>query len=935
MFPGCIHSSCVLLACCRNLMRLDGRAKAPLTLIVTIASTSSRLPRDRVLFVLTMPPKTIKDFFKPYIVPRSSVPLHDDVEEEIVVATSPNKRRVANEKSRKPASASPLRRHAVQKTTSLRSGSSTPKRAVKVRHAIKSECGVKLDRVEDDDDSDLFHHTPTTARQRTMSLVSIPSPRAAVLVPPSPLLPSTSLHSRPSSAKPNQPATTATTSFSSISTMTTNPLSSQQSSSRRVLKHGFQAVTNSDSGSDDDDELPDVMTFVPRKKPRLTPPKAPAVSIDLTEDGEGRPSTRPSDHLRSARQSERRSGRSTPRRLPSPPKTVYKHSLLKLVKQNEKQAKSAQKIAELEASMAEEQERREEQEREYSAVDVDALAANGTLEGEEGERMMAAMKRTDALQSEVELQFFVKDAKPVAQRTLFPTNALPNERWARCLKDEQSRQQACLTDFVSEVAKRHALPEEAVKWFANQLVHEEREELCEAYVEIIRVSASRAESLPHSLATLRSFYRTHSRKAQPPTISPRESPLSSAEQPDIVNCICGFDDQDSGLVACDACDTWQHATCYFSDFDEEDSLPDDLRHTCISCKPREIDRKAAHVRKRKLRRLLSTDDSEVKDTAPQGLRYVVRVMQYSAPTIGIDAVGTAIAELALANTDETINHSILSLSLQIQTSIAALAASLSDVDAVTLHNEVRRALPLVSPELTDTQLAHVISTFPATNAATHSLRRLLALSLVTRCHDSESLYWSRWPSLVLRALRTHPAFVVAEGMDYSLLIAMVAVLDIAVDAGFTSDYAQLDGTPNDAGGVKKPALFGKHAPVSAAEELFNAQIDAISEQLTFMSSRVKDAGAQHLTRTEAKSALERLVIRLGCAVRTKAKLKKGVFDEALPNEREGMRDIMRAWVGAESGCKDVKASLVLEVDAAAGASEMDGIARPEDQLLSL
>jgi hypothetical protein len=48
--------------------------------------------------------------------------------------------------------------------------------------------------------------------------------------------------------------------------------------------------------------------------------------------------------------------------------------------------------------------------------------------------------------------------------------------------------------------------------------------------------------------------------------------------------------------------------------------------------------------------------------------------------------------------------------------------------------------------------------------------------------------------------------------------------------------------------------------------------------LRLMSSKIRDAGTSHLKRTEAKSALERLIVRLEASVRTKPRPRKGVFD---------------------------------------------------------
>lgn len=67
-----------------------------------------------------------------------------------------------------------------------------------------------------------------------------------------------------------------------------------------------------------------------------------------------------------------------------------------------------------------------------------------------------------------------------------------------------------------------------------------------------------------------------------------------------VDCICGFDEDDGNIVACDACNKWQHIICYYPQYG--DSLPDELQHWCVKCQPEmSINAQAAHVRQREAR----------------------------------------------------------------------------------------------------------------------------------------------------------------------------------------------------------------------------------------------------------------------------------------------------------------------------------------------
>jgi hypothetical protein len=62
-----------------------------------------------------------------------------------------------------------------------------------------------------------------------------------------------------------------------------------------------------------------------------------------------------------------------------------------------------------------------------------------------------------------------------------------------------------------------------------------------------------------------------------------------------INCICGFNEDDGNTVACDTCNKWQHIICYYPQYG--DSLPDDLDHWCVDCRPDiPVNAQAAHAR---------------------------------------------------------------------------------------------------------------------------------------------------------------------------------------------------------------------------------------------------------------------------------------------------------------------------------------------------
>jgi len=180
--------------------------------------------------------------------------------------------------------------------------------------------------------------TPTEVR--IVEAVEIPSPAKRS----SPEMPAPSQIPAPKSKNP------VNTSFSSFSSLTSFSGMSSQSSSRRIVKNGVQAVTNSDSASmssSSEDELVDLESFAPRKKRRLSPP---------VEDNKNDISS----HSKPTRSSTCLSGEQTKKRpkdtwqpLGPPPKTTYKYSLVNMAKQSVKDAATEAKIAQAEAEMQE------------------------------------------------------------------------------------------------------------------------------------------------------------------------------------------------------------------------------------------------------------------------------------------------------------------------------------------------------------------------------------------------------------------------------------------------------------------------------------------------------------------------------------------------------------------------------------------------------
>ena len=622
--------------------------------------------------------------------------------------------------------------------------------------------------------------TPTKAR--VVEAVEIPSPAKRS----SPEMPAPSQIPAPKSKNP------VNTSFSSFSSLTSFSGMSSQSSSKRIVKNGVQAVTNSDSASmssSSEDELVDLESFAPRKKRRLSPPI-----------GDSRNDI--SNHSKSTRSSTRLSGDQAKKRakdswrpLSPQPKTTYKYSLANMAKQSAKDAASKAKIAQAEAEM-EEAERLEKQRAQLFSATVETksmMAKEFAQDSEEEERMVIAMERTEVLRGEEIFYFFCGEADESMELD-FPAAEL-SACGLSFLQDDSAWQHACTSGFLATVASQKGLPQQLTSWIQDRIFHEPSEELCEAYVVILDALVRGEHDIP------------------------------------------------------------------------------DLHFSLSETYPGQTVRDAA-------------GDKTINGgtSLPSHLKYALTTMAVLAPRIAPVDQACTLAELILLHNDENVRSDV-SMQLHIERAMHSILESHKSVeDREVVFRETTRQI-LHASSISRHLLARAIASLPATILPLHQLRRKLALHILLNGpidEDIDPISPSTGVRLLLR-LKKHASFHISESTDYTTLHSITDLLDIAIDAGF-SDFAFLSPSDNNPQRQQhKPAtpktLFG-HAstPSSPAETSFNAQIDAIVSHLRFMGSKIRDAGTSHLKRTEAKSALERLIVRLEASVRTKPRARKGVFD---------------------------------------------------------
>ncbi|KAF2160124.1 hypothetical protein M409DRAFT_60234 [Zasmidium cellare ATCC 36951] len=571
---------------------------------------------------------------------------------------------------------------------------------------------------------------------------------------------------------------TPNASFSSISTLTTVPNSqassfpvSSSTSSRRIVSDGLQGVTGSDSESED---LEDIQTVYANKRRKLS--QDDGVKAAAPKQPPPQKNTRLSDQEKS-----KNFFKAFPR---SPAKPVLKNSLASLLADHEKDQMADATIASLESAVEESKKQEErEQALEDAGYDGDAIVAAAGSDSEDREKVIMALARTEALHKKGDYHFFL-DPEPLHTNSPFPTESLPDEPWARIYRNDVSRREACVSGFAAELAAKFPLPMTVTSWMACQLQYEQSEELCEAYVEILRASGHDDQSISDTWGSLNSIYKARSL----------------------------FENN------------WRE---------------------------------------------------HVKTALPRGLSYMVRLISFRAPSIdnvvseaSPNSTCAAFLDLTLMNVDELVKADI-SLSLLIADCIEDM------LDALSEHS-FHKLIPLVvgtmfSPsDLPEFARCRAIAALPASTPRAHKIRRRLALEYFNTT-EKKACDPPDWPKSIIHTLKSKLEFHISESTDYALLTALTTVLDIAIDAGWT-DYSLL--APRESTGP-----WGERQPPSAAETKHNKDIDAITDVLKILASRIRDAGTSHLRRTETKSAIEQVMARLQFCVRSRARPTKDVFDE--------------------------------------------------------
>jgi len=220
----------------------------------------------------------------------------------------------------------------------------------------------------------------------------------------------------------------------------------------------------------------------------------------------------------------------------------------------------------------------------------------------------------------------------------------------------------------------------------------------------------------------------------------------------------------------------------------------------------------------------------------------------------------------------------------LQDAMAALVDSIPDDDTHVLDDARESVRTAVTDEVFQLR---VVSAIPDFSGRLQIFKRLLALGFFfgdDSTSDSELDQRHHLATKVVHRLKVDSRYDThSDHVDFVKVGALITLLDIGIAGGF---------------GVPLQSVTVKTTEMRDAEEDFNRDMDSMSKRIFTLSSRIPESGASHMSRSDAKSALDRLHDRLTKSVRTKPKVKKSVFDshEASEYESAGKTSIMSKFL---------------------------------------
>ncbi|MCJ1387310.1 hypothetical protein MMC18_000151 [Xylographa bjoerkii] len=190
----------------------------------------------------------------------------------------------------------------------------------------------------------------------------------------------------------------------------------------------------------------------------------------------------------------------------------------------------------------------------------------------------------------------------------------------------------------------------------------------------------------------------------------------------------------------------------------------------------------------------------------------------------------------------------------------AFESLVSSIPDTHFEAEVSIILSTTFSQLKNAQLRlQMLRCIPATTLRLSLLRRRLSVAFF---FENPSYLAKQPPDLInikrIIAQLRKPEYSIGTNTDYLEFAAAIAILDIGLDDGDPPDF------------VSDVDL----------ERKFNEKVDRLAEVVKGIVSKIADAGASFMTRTEAKDGLEAFHNRLVHAVRTKPRPRNSHFGKS-------------------------------------------------------
>lgn len=333
----------------------------------------------------------------------------------------------------------------------------------------------------------------------------------------------------------------------------------------------------------------------------------------------------------------------------------------------------------------------------------------------------------------------------------------------------------------------------------------------------------------------------------------------------------------------------------------------------------------------KVEEQLQITDSPPRSFSPN-VRWLVELIHRLSPTLHKDTAKLAIQILARLSIDFSVAKDT-QLRILIEQTLDRLINSFAEQASVSILQEI--ACTLFNSIKHPTLRSRLVESLPLSSNRSHYFRRHVALAFAL---DKTPNYGSTFDNLALYShmilfLENCKELKIRSSTDYTLVTAIIKLVDVAIDDGFarpttiaaaataaadgtsntTSSGSETDAAQRKAANFFKPRKRISKPIISDAEKQFNHSIDKLVYTLEKIRDRIVTTGATHISRLEARSAIERLLQRLQFAVRTRAVERRDWYRN---NGSGSGNDVMQGQLGEDGSVTtvDVRNSAIMDVD---------------------